>query len=68
MAATMGINNWVDLPAPQDYTVMYEPLKWAKQHCPSYITNDAVQRDGDYYYRFYFGQEQDRVMFLLRWS
>jgi len=62
------MSNWVDLPVPVEWGPFHNPLSWAKTHCPSYITNDAVQRDGDYYYRFYFGQEQDRVMFLLKWS
>ena len=62
------MSNWVDLPVPVEWKSAHNPLLWAKTHCPSYITNDAVQRDGDYYYRFYFGDEGDRVMFLLRWS
>jgi hypothetical protein len=65
------MSNWVDLPVPVAFAGCenrYEPLEWAKRHCASYITNDAVQKSGDYYYRFYFGQEQDRMMFLLRWA
>ena len=67
----VGVNNWVDLPVLVAFAGCenrYELLEWAKQHCPSYITNDAVQKGGEYHYRFYFGDEQDRVMFLLRWS
>lgn len=65
------MNNWVDLlvpPAQPGLWSGYEPLEWAKQHCPSYITNDAVQKAGNYYYRFYFGQEHDRLMFALKWT
>lgn len=46
----------------------YEPLEWAKKNCPSYITNDAVQKQGVYYYRYYFGNQRDQIMFTLRWS
>lgn len=71
MAAAMGLNNWVDLPVPAaspGVESLYEPLEWAKRHCPSYITNDAVQKQGEYHYRFYFGDERDRLMFVLRWA
>ena len=61
-------NNYVDLKAPETYQAGYEPLEWAKKNCPSYITNDAVQKNGDYYYRFYFGREQDLLIFSLKWS
>jgi hypothetical protein len=59
---------YVDLWAPEVYNSVYAPLGWAKRNCPSYITNHAVQKNGDYYYRFYFGDEQDQLWFLLRWS
>lgn len=65
------MNNYVDLLVPvafPGWENRYEPLEWAKQNCPSYITNDAVQLYGEYYYRFYFGREQDRTWFALRWS
>lgn len=64
-------NNYVDIPVPVvatwNFTAGFEPLRWAKKNCPSYITNDAVQKQGEYYYRFYFGKEQDQVFFALRW-
>jgi hypothetical protein len=67
--------NWVELPVPparQDWPPRYEPLDWVKKNCPTYITNDAVQKNGKYYYRFYFGDseqgERDRIMFAMRWS
>lgn len=75
------MSNYVDLlvPPARSFNVLgqgtqpgYEPLVWAKANCPSYITNDAVQKNGEYYYRFYFHNtdagERDRVMFALRWS
>lgn len=64
------MKNYVDLPVPQTWTFTsldFEPLEWAKKNCASYITNDAVQRGGEYYYRFYFGNDKDRVLFALRW-
>lgn len=64
-------NNFVDLPVPIAFPGCkntYEPLEWAKQNCKSYITNDAVQKRGEFYYRFYFSNEKDKVMFTLRWS
>lgn len=64
-------NNWVDLPVPMaspGFESRYEPLDWALAHCPSYITNDAVQKEGEYHYRFYFGDERDQIAFALRWS
>ena len=64
----VGVNNWVDLPVPHDFSRADEYLAWAKRHCPSYITNDAVQKEGEYHYRFYFGDERDQIAFALRWS
>jgi hypothetical protein len=72
----MGIAmNWVDLPVPEaqpGIITRYAPLVWVKKHCATYITNDAVQKNGEYYYRFYFGLseqgERDRAWFALRWS
>lgn len=62
------MKNYVDLPAPGQYSPEYEPLVWAKKHCPSYITNTAVQKGGDYYYRFFFSSEVEMAAFILRWS
>jgi hypothetical protein len=49
-----------------------EPLDWAKENCPSYITND-VHCDGYNTYDigkvdYFFGNEKDAVWFLLRWA
>lgn len=57
-----------DMPAPILYAPEYEPLEWAKKHCASYITNDAVQKNGIYYYRFYFYDEKDYMWFALKWA
>ena len=69
------MNNYVDLlipPARQGCKAEYEPLEWVKANCATYITNDAVQKGGEYYYRFYFHAtpegDQDRTIFALRWS
>ena len=65
------MSNWVDLPMYWPSNVdekAYEALKWVKKNCPSYITNDTVKRDGNYYYRFLFAQERDQIMFALRWA
>jgi hypothetical protein len=48
-----------------------EPLDWAKEHCPSYITND-VHMDGYNSYDtnkvdYFFGDKYDALMFKLRW-
>ena len=63
-------NNYCDLLVPVAFPGcknVYEPLEWAKKFCPSYITNDAVQKNGDYYYRFYFGNQRDLIAFTLKW-
>jgi len=47
---------------------------WAREHCPSYITNvlDYVGADGKAHaklsVKYYFGEEKDAVMFTLRWT
>ena len=57
-------------------TIPYDPLwpalDWAKQNCPSYITNDAHQ-DGYNTYDwkkidYFFSDEKDALMFMLKWS
>ena len=51
-----------------DYTVIEKMLSWAKENCPSYITNDYLVRgDGDFY-RLYFKEEKDYNWFMLKWS
>jgi hypothetical protein len=60
------------------YDPFWEPLVWAKEHCSSYITNEAgpakmksvpggwVNANRDIVY--YFGNEKDAMWFTLRWS
>lgn len=63
-------------------TLPYDPtwaaLAWAKEHCPSYITNKASNTTrlkqvaggwiNAYCIVYYFGNEQDVIMFKLRWT
>lgn len=46
------------------YDPEWEPLYWAKQNCPSYITNMSTDR-GEICYCF--SNEKDALMFALRW-
>ena len=46
---------------------------WAKENCPSYITNVLGYTDAMYWIselsvKYYFGEEKDAVMFILRWT
>jgi hypothetical protein len=43
-------------------------LEWAKENCPSYITNVAVSNDDCAKIRYYFGNEHEALLFLLRWG
>ena len=54
------------------YTPFQEPLTWAKENCPSYITNDLHQ-DGYNTYDlkkidYFFSDTADAAMFALRWT
>lgn len=61
-------------------TIPYDPvwtaLDWAKEHCPSYITNDvhvSGYKGGYETYDntkidYFFGDERDAAFFALRWS
>ena len=57
-------------------TLPYDPawraLEWAKQYCPSYITNDLHQDGYNTYDRskidYFFGNRKDAMIFLLKWS
>lgn len=53
------------------YSPLWEPLEWAKEHCPGYITNDMHQ-DGYNTYNhtkidYFFSDEKDALLFMLRW-
>jgi hypothetical protein len=54
------------------YDVRWLALDWAKENCPSYVTND-VHCDGYNTYDinqidYFFGDEKDAVMFKLKWA
>ena len=63
-------------------TLPYDPvwaaLEWAKEHCPSYITNGSSNTTklkqvpggwlNDSSIVYYFGNEQDAILFKLTWS
>lgn len=53
------------------YMPFMEVIAWAKQNCPSYITND-MHCDGYNTYDstkidYFFADEEDAIMFALRW-
>jgi hypothetical protein len=55
------------------YDPEWRPLYWAKKHCRSYITNDAVKVEdvvehNIYDVRYYFSDPRDAVVFTLRWT
>jgi hypothetical protein len=60
------------------YDQSWAPLVWAKEHCPSYITNKASNTTrlklvaggwvNDSSIVYYFGNEQDALIFTLKWS
>lgn len=59
------------------YDPVWTPLAWAKENCPSYITNKASNTTrlkpvaggwvNDSSIVYYFGDEQDAIMFKLTW-
>jgi len=54
------------------FTPLWEPIDWAKEHCPSYISND-IHMDGYNTFDnskidYFFGDEKDAMWFKLRWS
>jgi hypothetical protein len=54
------------------YDPSWKPLEWAKANCPSYITSD-MHMDGYNTYDiskidYYFSNEKDATLFLLRWT
>ena len=54
------------------YTPFWEPLTWAKENCPSYISND-LHMDGYNTYDhkridYHFADAEDALMFMLRWG
>ena len=69
-------DNYVDIPFENSLLA----LSWAKEYCPSYITNDAFsiaheiddkgRRAIEYRatYRFYFGNSTEQMLFALKWA
>jgi hypothetical protein len=63
-------------------TLPYDPvwtaLAWAKEHCPSYITNESVNTTrlkkvpggwvADSNIVYFFSDEKDALLFALRWA
>lgn len=55
-----------------DYDPLWRPLDWAKENCPSYITNQA--HSVNYWTAdrtridYFFGTERDAIWFKLRWT
>lgn len=56
----MVVSKQVVLP----YDPVWRALEWAKKNCPGYITNRATV-DGKICY--YFANEKEATMFMLRW-
>lgn len=54
------------------YDPIWRPLEWAKENCPSYITNalhENDQRDWEYLrIDYFFSDEKDATLFALRWT
>ena len=67
------MKNYVVIP----YDPTWQALEWAKEHCPSYITNVRTPWPPRYYtthsiddikIRFYFGNKRDATAFALKWA
>jgi hypothetical protein len=54
-------------PVAKDSELITEMLAWAKERCPSYITNDYLRGPNGDQYRLYFSDERDRTFFMLKW-
>ena len=54
------------------YSPFRAPLDWAKENCPSYLTNDMHQDGYNTYDHtkidYFFADERDALMFTLRWA
>ncbi len=57
----------ITLPHDQNWAA----LEWAKEHCPSYITNDLHQDGYNTYDNtridYFFGNKEEAVIFKLKW-
>lgn len=54
------------------YRPFAEPLMWARENCPSYITNDVHMFNYNSYDNskidYFFEDKKDALMFALRWQ
>lgn len=53
------------------YSLTWAPLEWAKENCPSYITNDVHKNLTSYdntKIDYFFGNVDDAILFKLTWS
>ena len=55
-------------PVARDFELIEEMLAWAKERCPSYITNYYLRGPNGDQYLLYFGEAKDHAWFSLRWS
>jgi hypothetical protein len=57
-------------PVSAPYQKTAEMLRYATVNCPSYIKNDLTHRrdEDSWYYRFYFSDEKDYLLFNLKWA
>ena len=55
-------------PVAKDSELITEMLAWAKERCPSYITNDYLRGPNGDQYRLYFSEPKDYAWFILRWT
>lgn len=55
----------VTIPYNPNWASHRKALAWAKQHCPSYITNFSYNNTTIDYC---FGNEKEALMFLLKWA
>ena len=57
------------------YDPTWQALEWAKEHCPSYITNEAIYdnisdsfANNQYKIIYYFEDTIDVTLFIMRWA
>jgi len=63
---------------PWNPEIIWQAAKWASKHCPSYETYEIIHQvfktNTSTVYRctdsveYFFGEEQDAVLFSLRWA
>ena len=62
----IGATNFCSLP----YDPEWRALKWAKENCPSYITNSAPwpQLGAAGNINYFFADREDLTLFTLKWK